>query len=238
MKVERSSEIIMAIAAVMLVSMAPSIVSGASSQSYNFIAASPSVSGHNYSFPLYLEETNTTSLANLSITREIASNLSLELADQKAINLRYAISNLTAGYFVISFSLDVQEISEMKNGSFILVASSLVQGNVTYEASGVIKGSLFPAAPQTWYEKYLGFRSAPPGTFTGDIAWVFLSLPALSSYGVLGTLIAIYYLNKIRIDLRDGRKNQEKEEREEKRGQMIEDIHDKVNKMFEKVMDE
>lgn len=236
MKVERSSKIIMAIAAVILISLGPSASSGSSGQNYSFMPAQASAIGSNYSVSIYLEDLNSTTLANITTTGALVSNLSLQLADLQAVPLNYSASNVTAGYFVISFTLDHQERAEMNNGSFILVASSFTLGNNTFQASGIIKGSLFPAAPQTWYEKYLGFRSAPPGTFQGDATWLFLSIPALSSYGILGTLIGIYYMNKIRLDLRDSKKNREKEEREEERGRKIDDMHDKINSIYNQVM--
>lgn len=238
MKAERSSKIIMAIAAIVILSLGPSAAFGTTGQGYSFMPAQASENGSNYSFPMYLEELNNTTLANITTTRALVSNMSLQLADLKAIPLTYSVRNITAGYFVVSFTLDQQERDQINNGSFILIASSYTLGNNTFQASGIIKASLFPAAPQAWYEKYLGFKSAPPGNFQGDATWLFLSIPALSSYGILGTLIVIYYLNKIRLDLRDGKRNREKEEREEERGRKIDDMHDKIDRIYDKVMKE
>jgi hypothetical protein len=145
---------------------------------------------------------------------------------------RPILISYNAHYMTVEFPLSAQEVANLKAGSnntVLQLFSPFYSGGVSNIATGSILPSSFPAMRQTWYEEYLGFKTPPPGTLLGDMKWLFLSIPSMASAGVLGALIMIYYLNKIRQDLRDSKKQKEKEEKEEERDRKIDEIYKKVN---------
>ena len=137
----------------------------------------------------------------------------------------------TAHYMTVEFPLTSQEISSLESGAndtMIQVFSPFYTGGVADIATGSILPSSFPAQQLTWYEQYLGFKSPPPGGFMPDVWWIILSIPGFLSVGILGALVSIYYLLKIRSDLRDGQKKKEEEAKKEEDRRMLKEIHKKV----------
>lgn len=194
---------------------------------YQFIPQAPSVYGNKYVFPVNVVMKNSSLPANLTITKEAANNLKVMFMAAGTVNLNYKVSNLSAGFFDLSMDLSPQQVGSINNGSSVVITSPFQQGSVSNVAVGQIRAQNIPAQQQTWYEQYLGFKSAPPGGFA-DFGWILLSVPSLASAGVLGAVIAIYYLNKMRQDFRDGRKRKERERKEEERDRKIDEIYRSV----------
>jgi hypothetical protein len=139
--------------------------------------------------------------------------------------------NYNAHYMTVEFSLSAQEIQNLKagtNDTILQVFSPFYSGGVANIATGSILPSSFPAPQLTWYEIYLGFKSPPPAGFIPEVKWIILSIPGFLSVGILGALVSIYYLLKIRSDLKDGQKKREEEEKREEDRRKLNEIHKKV----------
>ena len=202
---------------------------------YRLILGSPHVYGSKYVYPVYVVQENSSLPASLNVSRQAASNLNVTYLEQGAVNEKHSISNLTVGFFDLILNITSLQKQQIKNGSFFALTSPFTQGSIANVASGEIKASNLPAATLTWYEKYLGFKSLPPGSAWGDFTWLLLSLPGVMSAGILGAVIALYYLRKFYVDIRYERdRNAKEEEREEREARMSRDISD-MKKAIEKM---
>lgn len=184
----------------------------------------PQVNGEKYIFPVYVDLRNSSAPANLSTTQQAANNLKVIYAYMGSESLNFKISNLSGGFFDLGLTLTSNQVSQMANGSFISLSSPIKSGTIGTIATGKILGSNLPPAIKTWYEKYLGISSPPPGGI-GDLTWFVLSVPGILSTGILGAFIVLIYTRNLVHGIRKERKEEEREDQRDKDMQeMKEDI--------------
>jgi len=147
----------------------------------------PAVSGENYTFPVFVYLENGEP-ANLSVTKEIARNLTLDyVLGNSTVVLNYNVSDIRAGYFELRILGITSSMAEniSSNRAVIQATGSVKAGAMTNVAAGIIGSSQIRYSPSdnlNSLDELLADLSGSQATIIGRALTVIVAALALIYY--------------------------------------------------------